>query len=100
MEGFGSMDQKKKKTFLIIGALVIAVAVAILSGLSSMTRREYKWDAKPAETPETVFVREMVEKAQGDPSRLTPEERMRMDAITHGYTEQVIRHGPLKKDTQ
>lgn len=39
------------------------------------------------------FVDQMVAKAQGDPSRLTPEERRKMDEITRGNTEIVIRSG-------
>jgi hypothetical protein len=48
-------------------------------------------------TPEATFVAEMVEKAQGDPSRLTTEERAKMDQITRGNTEMVIRSGAKKK---
>ena len=41
--------------------------------------------------PESSFVDEMVAKAQGDPSKLTPEERAKMDKITRGNTDIVIK---------
>lgn len=90
------MDNKKK-VVLVVGAAVIAVAVAVSSGVRSLGPQQHRWEAAPLENPDTLFVREMIEKAQGDPNRLTVEERARMDSITRGFTEEVIRHGPLEK---
>jgi hypothetical protein len=46
---------------------------------------------KGPKPPESSFVDEMVAKAQGDPSKLTPEERAKMDKITRGNTDIVIK---------
>ena len=44
-------------------------------------------------TAEASFVDQMVAKAGGDPSKLAPDERTKMDAITRGNTERVLRAG-------
>lgn len=43
------------------------------------------------------FVSQMAMKTQGDPSKLTPEERKKMDEITKGKTDEVIRFHPSSK---
>lgn len=43
--------------------------------------------SKSPPTPEKSFVDQMRQKYDGDASKLTSEERSKMDEITHGHTE-------------
>ncbi|CAN5400681.1 hypothetical protein BH11ARM2_BH11ARM2_38680 [soil metagenome] len=47
-------------------------------------------------TPEGSFVDQMVAKTGGDATKLTPEERTKMDQITRGHTELAL-SGAKKK---
>ena len=80
----GTFNTMNLKPELVAFAAILFVAVGC----------EPKADPMPVsgpKPPESSFVDEMVAKAQGDPSKLTPEERAKMDKITRGNTDIVIK---------
>lgn len=49
---------------------------------------------QPAPSPNSDFIVEMARKTRGDATKLTPEERAKMDELTNGKTEDVLRWHP------
>jgi hypothetical protein len=52
---------------------------------------------KEGTSADSDFVSQMASKTQGDPSKLTPEERAKLDEITKGRTDEVIRWHPAAR---
>lgn len=77
-----------KRTIFL--ALVMALFIV------GCSQKEY-YMPKAAPTKEGQFVNDMVKKCNGDPSKLSPEERKKMDTITRGMTDLVIKGGPPKQ---
>lgn len=76
-----------KNLFLVVVALS-ALAVVGCGGPA-----EEPMAVTGPKTTEASFVDQMIAKAAGDPSKLSAEERKKMDEVTRGNTDMVLRGG-------
>lgn len=73
-----------RNTFRLFFAALVALPFLVACG-----------DKKEEAAIETSsFVAQMARKTGGDASKLSPEERKRMDELTHGDTENTLRFHP------
>lgn len=70
--------------------LVAAASALLVYGCQSSAPADF---SKSPPNPGQQFVLSMVSKYKGDASKLTPEERKKLDQITHGNTDLVMRAG-------
>lgn len=69
----------------------LLVLVVLAVGLAGCAERAVAPEPVSGKTEEAKFVDEMVAKANGDAANLSAEEREKMDKITRGNTDVVIK---------
>jgi hypothetical protein len=72
-------------------------SVALLS-ITSCKQKEYYMPEPAAPSARVQFIIDMKAKTGGDINKLTPEERKKMDEITHGMTEIALRGNYTKRN--
>jgi hypothetical protein len=75
--------------------LIIVAAASALFVYGCQSSAPADFSKSPA-NPGQQFILSMVSKYKGDASKLTPEERQKMDQITHGNTDMVMKAGAKK----
>ena len=72
--------------------IIAAMSLFVLIGC------EAKPDPAPVtqKTPEAGFVEELAQKSGGDISKLTPDERAKLDSITRGHSEIALKSAVKK----